>query len=182
MTQIVKAQQKYVVSNIGECSPLESLVDEPENINDVSKTKLRQKIKSSSSKYAEKYFRPKSIERWKDGRIYEGLGVHYFKKIVPTGGEYVSKLFNIHPIRNAKTKEEGLRQYEPITRIFESIHTPAVIIMAALAAGFIQTGSFKIAAYGTLINLAINIYPVMLQRYNRARIYNELDKIELEKK
>ena len=133
--------------------------------------------------YAKKnnYFKPQDWERWKDGLVYKCLGVDFFKTVVPTQGRIISKIFDLHPIRKAENKEEGLKEYEPWTRLYETVHLVGGSI-CTIANGmiFIDKG-IEEALPGIIANLAVNIYPVMLQRYNRAMIYNALEKIEEEK-
>jgi len=124
------------------------------------------------------YFSPKSFERWKNGRIYEIVGVGEYKKFLPTGGDYVARWIGFKPISDASSTENGLRFYERFTRICESIHTIALPIYTIPIILSFYCGDLKSATGILLLNLAINGYPIMVQRYNRTRIYNALDKIE----
>ena len=77
------------------------------------------------SRFGECYFGPRFFEKKGDGALYRWLGVHYFKKIVPTWGSFVNRLFNYHPIASAKPiekKEEALRDWELGTRFYEGAH------------------------------------------------------------
>ena len=42
-------------------------------------------------------------------------------------------------------------------------------------------GLYVPAALGVALNIGSNIYPIMLQRYNRGRLYNTLELIEEKK-
>jgi hypothetical protein len=46
------------------------------------------------------------------------------------------------------------------------------MLLAALPAiaYALSTGSFKFALYFLIVNIALNLYPILLQRYTRARI------------
>jgi hypothetical protein len=120
------------------------------------------------------YFKPRDWERHEEGLIYQRLGVKFFKKIVPTLGEYVNHIINVHPIRDAESKEEALKEIEGFTRIFEVAHTIGLAVMTPCILMPIIYGDYVDAARVTAVTLSINIYPIMLQRYNRARIYNAL--------
>lgn len=136
------------------------------------------------SRFGECYFGPRSFERKGDGALYRWLGVHYFKKVVPTCGSFVNRLFNSHPITGAKTieeKEKALRGWEPWTRAYESLHLLCGVWTASMMYGPISDGQYKEATTMFLLNIIGNLYPVMLQRYNRARIYNALEKIAEER-
>lgn len=131
---------------------------------------LFQKIYFPIKFISESYFKPKSLERWKEGLIYRLLGVHIFKKIVPTCGSYVTRLTGFRPIANAPDKVEALKKWEPLTRVYETIHLALLCINAPYITEKLAEGDYTSS---TIIpNLLINVYPVMLQRYNRARMYN----------
>lgn len=121
------------------------------------------------------YFKPRKAERWKDGLLYKFLGVHFFKKVVPTLGSYVSRLIRFRPIAHASDRKKALEEYEPATRIFESIHLglQATLYNFNLINAISEGDIDKTISWGAL-SLCFNIYPIMLQRYNRARIYNAL--------
>ncbi len=133
------------------------------------------------SGWGELYFRPRNFERAGDGRMYRWLGVQYFKKIVPSGGTYWRKLFKEKgPVKDATDKKQALRDHEPFTRIAEGYH--AGFSVAALG---VITHSYSEGNSSTLWiilgNLLANFYPLLLQRYNRARIYNTIEGREIEK-
>jgi len=136
------------------------------------------------SRFGECYFGPRSVEKKGDGALYRKLGVHYFKKIVPTRGSFVNRLFNSHPIAGAKTieeKEEALREWELGTRFYESLHLFGGAWTASKIYDALSNGQYKEATMLAFINIIVNLYPVMLQRYNRARIYNALEKMAEER-
>ncbi len=124
------------------------------------------------------YFEPRAFERWEEGLLYKVLGVHYFKKIVPTGGEYVNRIIGYHPIKDAESREEGLINWEKHTRVCETAHCIFSVIMLLPALAEIADGDHTRAVITTAVNIAGNVYPILLQRYNRARIYNALEKLE----
>ena len=137
-----------------------------------------QRVADSVKGGIDSYFKPKSFERWEDGKIYKWLGVKHFKKILPTGGDYVAKWIGWRPIAGASSKEEGLRDYEKWTRVYESIHSVLFPLYTTSMIQDLADGDLESAGWMLLKNLAINVYPIMVQRYNRARIYNALDRIE----
>jgi hypothetical protein len=63
---------------------------------------------------------------------------------------------------------------ELVSRKFEGMHLVGAVGMVALS--ILVSNSIQGAILGQTINLFFNIYPIMLQRYNRARIYNALDR------
>lgn len=123
------------------------------------------------------YFEPRDFERDDDGRIYHYLGVHYFKKIVPTGGTYINRLLGISYKEQMKDKTY-LKEFEKLTRFGEAGHDLGLLGMVYAITYNIQEGNIKMMIFSVIANIMVNGYGSMLQRYNRARIYNTLDKLE----
>lgn len=115
------------------------------------------------------YFAPKFFE--KNGLIYKLLGVHIFKRFLPTGGDIISRITKTRTIENGKT--ETLKRYEKYTRIYEAIHLTAFVGYIALI--MINLSLYWVVMW-VVLNLLINVYPIMVQRYNRGRIYKILQK------
>lgn len=129
------------------------------------------------------YFRPKEIEKWQNGRIYEVMGIKHVQKAVLAFVGFVG----IHPdgpqtnyFIGPKRTAEGLVKFEKSTRFNESVHASAVpmgvaciALLTALAKDYaspmIVPATLCVA--GTFANAAL----AMLQRYNRTRIYTVLE-------
>lgn len=123
------------------------------------------------------YFEPKAWERWEDGRIYHYLGMQYFKKIVPTNGTYINRLFG--ESYHARMKDKAhLKYFERCTRSGEAGHGLFFLLMAYATTYNFQHGHIGLGVFSAVANIAVNVYPILLQRYNRARIYNALEKLE----
>lgn len=122
------------------------------------------------------WFRPKGFE---SERLYEELGALFIKRYVPTGGDLVMHwLRRDHPNRRWVTPSfESLRRYERRTRLNESIHLIGFIGFTALAAEKFISGS--LAPFGLtvamILNLLLGFWPVVLQRYNRLRLYRAIN-------
>lgn len=124
------------------------------------------------------YFKPKSFER--SGRMYEWLGVRYFKKaLMGTVGRLLKGMkkhsqddsnYFIGPDRN----NYSLMRFEKQTRYNEGWHTPWVPYCAYYSADHFAQGRNGMGIFMAIAGL-INAYASMLQRYNRARIYNTLE-------
>jgi len=130
--------------------------------------------------YMGSYFSPKRFERWKDGLVYKLLGVHYFKKIVPNGGSYANKLTGNHPISSKKTKEEKVHALCLRTACCDFNE----LLHLGIIAGYLPFLGYDYVNHGTeniyshiALNLFVNVFPILLQRYNRALAYNGLDKL-----
>ncbi|GAB3830753.1 glycosyl-4,4'-diaponeurosporenoate acyltransferase CrtO family protein [Pontibacter rugosus] len=107
------------------------------------------------------YFEPKPIER--NGSIYKYLGVQAYRKtLVWIGWEKINKKKN--PIKNSLL---SLKVNEYNTRASELGHTIIALIVFAIAIGV--SSSLGEAKWLILTNLFLNIYPIMVQRFNRPR-------------
>jgi hypothetical protein len=123
------------------------------------------------------YFKTREFE--KSGKLYEALGVRYFKKIVPTGGDYFMSIVR-KGFKNAKMIDGKtfIPWYNNMTKFYESMHLVGFFAMGSIDYEHLINGRYKQAAMGVSINLAVNLYPIMLQRYNRARMAPMIEKLD----
>jgi len=105
------------------------------------------------------------------GRIYEYAGVRHFRKIVPNG-DWVNAWrrrrdpsFRVVP--NVRAAEELRRR----TIVGEKGHIVLLCLGAGSALFAWSIGWHAWAIYLGAANVLANLYPVLLQRYTRARIY-----------
>ena len=122
------------------------------------------------------WFRPK---RYESEHGYERLGALLIKRYVPTGGDLVMRrLRREHPgWRWVTSSFESLRRYERRTRLNEAIHLIGFVGFTTLAIAkfvFGSLGAFGLTVAMTL-NLMLGLWPVVLQRYNRLRLYRAMD-------
>ena len=117
------------------------------------------------------YFKPRRFEQAANGRLYVLLGVRLFKRYLPTSGDLVSRARGcrrIAPIGPGLVS--SLVQYESQTKSWEVRHIFGALSMLALTWWSIAVhgkGSWLILLSA---NILINVYPIMLQRYNRTRL------------
>lgn len=115
------------------------------------------------------YFPTRPIER---GRLYPLLGIRLFKKYLPTSGDLVLRRRGIRRIRVHESggRHAALANFEQQSRRWEFGHLVSGVLLQAWAVvgGLLFDPTQFWACTG--INLVVNVYPVMLQRYNRARI------------
>ena len=112
------------------------------------------------------YFKTKSFEQ--GGKIYEKIGVKFIQKIVMG----VAVILGIEENPGAyfigkKRNEEALRKFELGTRVSEAQHIPFSLLFAILLMS-------DPLLWGT--GLIINMYLIILQRYNRSRVTRILNK------
>ncbi len=122
------------------------------------------------------WFRPKCFE---SERLYERLGALVIKRYVPTGGDLVMRrLRRNHPGRRWVTSSlQSLRQHERRTRLNELIHLIGFVGFTVLAASKFASGSLTVLGltFALALNLILGLWPVILQRYNRLRLYRAID-------
>ena len=124
----------------------------------------------------DRYFRPKSFER--SGKLYESLGVRGLKKVC----DLIGKIHGKNPTYKQNYKlwdktKEGLKKFDYQTRMNEAIHTFFGAYSATFGAGDVMDGDVGGSIFWGVL-FGINVYASMLQRYNRARLYNVIDRIE----
>jgi Glycosyl-4,4'-diaponeurosporenoate acyltransferase len=118
------------------------------------------------------WFAPK---RFESPHLYERLGVLWIKRYVPTGGDYFRKKYGVRVI-DIKSSIESLLKFEQRTRVYEAIHVGA--FLAFLLFSIWQLVSGRTNAMGFVIACVVYVLlilsPVLLQRYNRIRVYETI--------
>ena len=119
------------------------------------------------------YFDPAACE--KDGAVYRRLGVPRFRHVLPNG-RYLNRLVSFvrrRPYRVIRGRQSaGL--WVLFTVFVEAGHTAFGGVMAVFMVRALTRGDLAGAAAILLQNLVINVYPAMVQRYNRGRILRVL--------
>ena len=120
------------------------------------------------SSFTSTYYTEKSWE--KNGKIYETLGINLFRKLlVVIGWERLNKKAN--PIEKKTT---ALIHLEYRTKQSELGH----IIILCIVSVFTIFVAFQFGISETIwlviLNILLNIYPILLQRYNRPRLKRAL--------
>ena len=118
------------------------------------------------------YFCPKRIERWKNGRLYEILGIKIVKKVCV----YIGHQFGWDNCFIGDRSAEGLRAYERRTRIGEAIHSPITMSMAYQMISYLVEGRYAGVVILGILGAASG-FATALQRYNRVRIENVLHRM-----
>ncbi|PTM57775.1 hypothetical protein [Desmospora activa] len=128
--------------------------------------------------FGDQYFR---VKRWEqEGKIYESIGINHFKKKLLL---IAKKRRNEFPFKNYFLTEysiDGLKAFERKTRKSERAHLLIAVVMLlyTLRIAMFINGIFDVLflLFFLLLNIIINIYPFCLQRYNRIRINQLLNK------
>jgi hypothetical protein len=114
--------------------------------------------------YSSGYFTPRPFER--NGSVYRWLGVTYYVVLLRLIG-WEKLLRKDQPIKNSL---ESLKVFEATTRGSEVIHVCAAISVAAFTIWVAWRYSVGHIHWLVLLNILVNVYPVLLQRYNRPRV------------
>lgn len=114
------------------------------------------------------YFASKDWEQ--RGKIYEWIGINLFRKfLVIIGWERMNKKAN--PIeKNKQALEHNLLR----TKKSELGHLIIFVLVAIASLAVVVQSGIKSALWLSLFNILFNLYPVLLQRYNRPRIERAL--------
>jgi glycosyl-4,4'-diaponeurosporenoate acyltransferase len=105
------------------------------------------------------------------GAIYKYLGVRLYKKYVPTSGDLITRARGIKRLKIEDFGRRGaLEDHRRLTCVWERRH----LISAVLLQSWAIFGGLKFGAenfwISSAINVFVNLYPIMLQRFNRVRI------------
>lgn len=129
------------------------------------------------AKFTSSYYEEKKWE--KNGKIYESIGIHFFRKLlVVIGWEKLNKKDN--PVKNSY---QALAYLEYRTKQSELGHLIIFFIVLGFNIFVIFKFGFVESLWLTVLNILLNVYPIFLQRYNRPRLIRaiKLSKIKEER-
>jgi len=136
-------------------------------------------FRDTVAKIADAWFDPKSFEEHTG--LYEKLGVKTFKKYMPTGDLFYlsawKKLTGLDAVQ--LNSPLSLKNMEVFTRVFETIHLVGFAVMSAEMGVFVSHQEVKSTVLASALNMLINVYPIMVQRYNRVRLYRTINQLNL---
>jgi len=116
------------------------------------------------------YYALRRFER--NGALYTTLGIRLFQKVVRLGPLALSS-----PGLRFISRSDLVRRLDLETRKVEAAHALAFMLVTLSAGVFWVRGMAPAAAWMMLFNLPLNVYPIMLQRYNRARLVRSATKL-----
>ncbi|HEY0734527.1 MAG TPA: hypothetical protein VGD69_06450 [Herpetosiphonaceae bacterium] len=111
------------------------------------------------------YYRIHAFER--SGRVYERVGIRRFKRLMLR--EPLSRLNPALRLSHDRTFS-ALRQLDHEMRKAETSHVYILIFMLSLTGYALLRQWLDAASWLLAFNLLLNGYPIILQRYNRARL------------
>jgi len=114
-------------------------------------------------------------KRFESPQLYERLGVLWIKRYVPTGGDYFRKKYGVRVI-DIKSTIESLLKFEKRTRLYEAIHLGAFLAFLLFSIWQLVSGRTNGIGFvmACVVYVLLILSPVLLQRYNRIRVYEAI--------
>jgi hypothetical protein len=113
------------------------------------------------------------LRSWEvDGRVYERLGVRLVKRLLRRGPLAV---FNPGLHLPSKPTPERIAELDQRMRDAEAAHAILLVLTLGVVVHALARGWWVAAVATAAFDVAVNGYPVMLQRYNRARLHRRFD-------
>lgn len=122
------------------------------------------------NKILHSYLSPKKWE--KEGELYQKIGTLYFLKITPFELRKLITGKNTHTIKS----QASIPVYFRGTILAEYTHILSFIFVSAVCIYFLLAEGQWVAVLVFSVNILLNLYPVLLMRYNRFRIAKVLGK------
>lgn len=119
------------------------------------------------------YYATRPFER--TGQFYERVGIRVVKKLLRRGP---LRIFS-PTLQFPKEKTvSALRNLDNEMRKAETAHMLTFIVMLLLFGYAVVEGWLDVVLWMLLFNILINVYPIMLQRYNRTKLQELIRKQE----
>jgi hypothetical protein len=124
------------------------------------------------------YFYPSGLERARNGLAFRLLGIHLFGAVIPTGGIAIRRATKARmaPYTLAGQSLRAARAFYYRACVFEALHMPFALTLVWLAFDRAMNGRPDLALENTVINVAVNVYPMLHHRRTRARIVRLLER------
>ena len=135
-------------------------------------------LQKAITKIADAWFDPKSFE---SEEAYEQIGVRIFKRYMPSSGDYVFRhVWKKHgsPDWVKHGDIESLKNMEFSTQMIETVHVCLFALYTDIMASQFAEGNINKATFLAVMNILVNVYPIMVQRYNRIRLYRAINNME----
>ncbi len=106
------------------------------------------------------------------------LGVHLFGAVIPTGGIAIRRVTKARmaPYTLAAHSLRAARAFYYRACVFEALHMPFALTLGWLAIDRAMNGRPDLALENTVINVAVNVYPMLHHRRTRTRIVRLLER------
>jgi len=115
------------------------------------------------------YFDLWDFER--DGRFYERLGIRRFKRFAAQGDYWNQRRRSSDPSFRIVKNLDSAIEWEARTRSNEFLHLCSLVVGLTIAVWLYFRDEYAWLVAMAFVVIIWDIYPIMLQRYNRARIW-----------
>ncbi len=104
--------------------------------------------------------------------LYEKLGIRMFKKYMPTTGDLMYKYVwkKLGASNQVTLNTNSIESALSSTKGYEILHYAFLAVFSILMCHFYESDNMAGLTASTSLNTLINVYPIMLQRYNRMRL------------
>lgn len=134
-------------------------------------------VESIISFTAEKWFEPKPFE---SESFYRHIGIRVIKKYFPTTGDlmlkHVWRPLSLVGNFSSRNKDQ-MEMFSKTTKILEVLHGGAFLFLLSPVPSAIAHEDFLLATLELGFNTAVNLCPILVQRYNRLRINRVLNRL-----
>lgn len=120
---------------------------------------------------------PKNFE---SPELYEKLGIRTFKKYMPTTGDLMYKYVwkKLVGSNQITLNKDSVETALSTTIACEIIHYALLALYSVSMYRSYESGNMTGLTVGAALNALVNVYPIMLQRYNRMRLTSLKDTME----
>ncbi|WP_409079701.1 hypothetical protein [Salibacter sp.] len=105
-------------------------------------------------------------------RFYEKIGIRTFKYLVPTCGDLWIKLYQRifkKKVSLTTTRKKAVH-FATMTQVYELIHYFGFALLLTINIIVLLQGKINSTIWIFLMNIVVNLYPIILNRYNRIRL------------
>jgi hypothetical protein len=117
-----------------------------------------------------RYYRLRPFEF--DGQLYRRLGVVTFKWLL-----FKSRIELLNVSARLSHGRTGIHRLERGIREAETDHVITLLVMLVITVYAVMNAWWALVSWLLLANIVANLYPIMLQRHNRARVLPVLEKL-----
>jgi hypothetical protein len=107
----------------------------------------------------------------RDGRIYERLGIRSFKRFASPRVYWNQRRGRSDPSLRIVRNFDSAIEWEARTRSNEFVHLCSLIVGLTIVVWLYLRGEYAWLGAMVFVVIVWDIYPIMLQRYNRAKIW-----------
>ena len=102
-----------------------------------------------------------------ESALYERIGVPFLGRYVPTGGSRFLLMPSL--IKKGRPRQQVLQKFVNATMLMEIAHVVCFVLFFREMLDDYDNSRYVEAVLWVPLNVFVNVYPIMLQRFNRER-------------